>query len=122
MLDHRKLAFFDDHQSQWRRIREAAARGFEFVIFDDSFPAWSLHADADAACPTVDMLFDDALTDGQEVSWRTECGKFQYRFNAREAEETRALVSAWVRLPDLQRTFGYKPANLVALKLKAPNP
>ena len=117
-MDPRRLAFFDDHQSQWRRIREAAARGFEFVIFDDSFPAWCLHGDADAAFPTVDMLFDDALTDGQEVAWRTECGSFQYRFNAGEAEETRALVSAWVRLPDLQATFGYKPANLVALRLR----
>lgn len=118
MIGRCKLAFFDDHQSQWRRIREAAARGFEFVIFDDSLPAWCLHSDADAAFPTVDMLFDDALTDGQCVAWRTECGSFQYRFNAGEAEETRALVSAWVRLPDLQATFGYKPANLVALRLR----
>jgi hypothetical protein len=113
----RRAAFFDDHQSQWRRIRESMERGIEFVVFDDSYPTGCVHADANAACPTVDMLFDEALEDGQEIAWKTECGTFRYRFDLAEAQATRQLVSSWVRLPDLQMTFGYKPANLVVVKL-----
>jgi hypothetical protein len=116
--DVRKLAFFDDHQSQWRRIREAASRGVEFVVFDDSYPAWSLHADADAAFPTIEMLFGSSLTNGQEVAWQTECGHFRYRFNDQEAQATRALIGEWVRLPNLQKIFGYRPANLIAAQIR----
>lgn len=114
----RKLAFFDDHQSQWRRIREAASRGVEFVVFDDSYPAWALHADADAAFPTLEMLFDSSLAQDQEVAWQTECGHFRYRFNAKEAQATRALIADWVRLPNLQKIFGYRPANLIAARIR----
>lgn len=115
----RRMVFFDDHQSQWKRIREASERGVEFAIFDDSYPSWCLHADADAAFPTIDMLFDRGLHDGQEVVWRTECGMFRYSFDSAEADATRNLIAAWVRLPSLHAIFGYKPANLVAVRLKS---
>ena len=111
------LIYFDDHVDQWRRIREAAARGFRYLIFDDSFPSTALHNDGLAPVPTIDMLFEDWLEDGEEVRWRTECGSFAYRYDARMAEETRRLVTNYVRLPDLRFVFGYAPANLVLVKV-----
>lgn len=112
------LIFFDDHMNQWQRIREAAQRGFRYLIFDDSLPAQALCNDGLAAAPTIDMLFDDGLVDGEEVCWRTECGEFHYRHSMLQAQQTRGLVSAWVRLPDLRYVFGYAPANLTLVRLK----
>ena len=34
----RTLVFFDDHQSGYRRILEAHARGFRHLLFDDNYP------------------------------------------------------------------------------------
>ena len=112
------LIFFDDHMNQWQRISEAAQRGFRYLIFDDSLPAQALCNDGLAAAPTIDMLFDDSLVDGEEIRWRTECGEFHYCHSVLQAQQTRELVSARVRLPDLRYVFGYAPANLTLVRLK----
>ena len=112
-----ELIYFDDHVDQWRRIREASARGFRYLIFDDSLPSTALHSDGQAAVPTVDMLFEAYLEDGEEIRWRTECGHFMYRHDARMAEETRKLVASYVRLPDFRFVFGYTPANMIFVEL-----
>lgn len=114
----RALVYFDDHVDQWRRIREAAARGFRYLVFDDNLPAEALHNDGMAAVPTVDMLFDRRLVNGQELRWRTECGPFTYRHDATQATQTSRLVEACVRLPDLRFVYGYSPANLTLVVLK----
>ena len=112
------LIYFDDHVDQWQRIREAAARGFRYLVFDDSLPSTALHNDGWAAAPTVDMLFETDIADGEEIRWRTECGPFSYRYDAAQAAATRALVRHHVRLPDLRFVFGYAPANLVLVELR----
>jgi hypothetical protein len=114
------LVYFDDHVDQWRRIREAAHRGFTYLIFDDSLPSTALHNDGFAAVPTIDMLFEPELTHGEQISWRTECGAFSYRFDENEAAATRSLVATHVRLPDLRYVFGYAPANLTLVVLARP--
>lgn len=111
------LIYFDDHVDQWRRIREAAARGFRYLVFDDSLPSTALHNDGWAAAPTVDMLFETDIADGEEIRWRTECGPFTYRYDAAQAAETRVLIRHHVRLPDLRFVFGFTPANLVLVEL-----
>lgn len=112
------VVYFDDHVDQWRRIREAAARGFRYLVFDDNLPTEALHNDGMAAVPTVDMLFDQSLVDGQEIRWHTGCGAFTYRHDAKESAKTSALVQAHVRLPDLRFVYGYAPANLTLVVLK----
>tara|TARA_R110002049_G_scaffold27321_2_gene94023 strand:- start:101465 stop:102316 length:852 start_codon:yes stop_codon:yes gene_type:complete len=116
----RSLIYFDDHVDQWCRIQEAFDRGFRYLIFDDNLPAVALHNDGEAAFPTVDMLFDFSLEDGQQIRWKTECGTFEYTHDTRRAEQTRELVKQHVRLPDLQFVFGYQSANLTLVELKTP--
>jgi len=94
-----------------------AARGFRYLVFDDSLPSTALHNDGWAAAPTVDMLFETDIVDGEEIRWRTECGPFSCRYDAAQAAATRALIRHHVRLPDLRFIFGYAPANLVMLEL-----
>ena len=113
------LAFFDDHVDQWLRIRQAAQRGFRYCLFDDNLPLTAVQSDGSAAVPTVDMLFDDSLADGESVEWHTECGSFTYVHDSKAAEETRSLVASYTRLPDLRLALGYRPANLALVELVA---
>lgn len=116
--DRPGLVYFDDHVDQWRRIREAVERGFRYLIFDDSLPANALHNDGEAAMPTVDMLFDAQIQDGEEIRWRTECGDFHYRHDGEMARLTRKFVKRHIRLPDLRFVFGYSAANLIVVELR----
>ena len=111
------LIYFDDHVDQWRRVREAHARGFRWLIFDDSLPVTALHNDGEAASPTIDMLFDPLCADSEEIKWRTECGTFSFTYSTAIAQETRSCVSRHIRLPDLRFVFGYQGANLTLVEL-----
>lgn len=117
LVSEASLAFFDDHVNQWQRIREAAVRGFRYLVFDDNLPVNALHGDGIAAYPTVDMLFDDELTDGQAIDWQTECGKFSFSYDRSLALSTRRLIANWVRLPSLHLCTGYLPANLTLVEI-----
>jgi len=119
--DCNSLVYFDDHVNQWKRLTEAAKRGFRYVLFDDSFPAIALHRDGQSAAPTIDMLFDEELADGDSITWKTECGNFIYRYDAHTAELTRRLIKHSIRLPDLGFIFGYTPANLILIELEQPS-
>ena len=77
-----------------------------------------MHNDGWAAAPTVDMLFETDIADGEEIRWRTECGPFSYPYDAAQAAATRALIRHYVRLPDLRFIFGFSPANLVLVELQ----
>jgi hypothetical protein len=112
----RSLAFFDDHVDQWTRVREAAATGFRYLVFDDSLPANALHGDGNAACPTLDMLFDDGLTDGELIEWETGAGRFSFRYDRTMALATRKAIRSCVRLPSLHLSTGYYPANLTLVE------
>lgn len=113
----RGLVFFDDHVDQWRRVREAAARGFRYLVLDDNLPAHALHGDGKAACPTLDMLFDDELQDGELIEWRTECGVFSFRHDRALALATRRLIGRHARLPSMHLCTGYLPANLTLVEI-----
>lgn len=111
------LVFFDDHVDQWRRVREAAARGYRFLVFDDNLPANALHGDGNAACPTLDMLFDEEIAEGELIEWQTESGKFSFRYDRSLALSTRQLIRNHVRLPSLHLCTGYSPANLTLVEI-----
>ncbi|MGE5147159.1 MAG: hypothetical protein ACM3N5_10440, partial [Candidatus Eiseniibacteriota bacterium] len=63
------LCFFDDHVSQARRIREAHARGFRTLLFGDDVAAETLYATGRPPLPTVSMILDDSLADGERLAW-----------------------------------------------------
>lgn len=67
--DRSTLVFFDDHINQMRRIEESSERGFDTLIFDDNLPVYHIYREIGAIVPTVDMIFDDDLEDGDEIEW-----------------------------------------------------
>lgn len=95
------LAFFDDHINHARRVAEAHARGFRWLLVDDNFRATQVYATGGPPLPSLAMLFDPELNDGDEVAW-TRNGK-DYRWIYRTMEEygARELIAGYHPLPDL---------------------
>jgi len=111
------LCFFDDHVSQAQRVLEAHARGFKRLIFDDNLPLHALHQDGASAVPTIDIVFDDGLADGDTVEWVSFNKKRRYRHDAAAAKEIRKHVRRVTKAPSLHDETGCFPANLTFVDL-----
>ena len=111
------LVYFDDHISHAQRIREAHTRGFRMLLFDDDFAAHQLHATGHPPAPTLAMLFDDSLRDGDRITWLRHGKERSFTFDAAEAEAARALVQHYAQTPDLGRQLRLRPQSGIAVVL-----
>lgn len=115
------LCFFDDHISHLRRLEEAAARGFRFVLLDDNFPAWQMHATGAPPIPSLAML-EDARDATQSVEWQRNHKHYAYDGRddtAGREEGARTLVQASYRFPDLAPITRLPPgSNLTLVRLR----
>src|ERR1700688_3724927 len=96
------LCFFDDHVAQVLRIEQASAWGFTNLIFDDNLPVHCLHGDGTAPCPTVDMIFDDDLAEGELIEWKAK-GRFQYEVRKADLVALREKIAFARPVPELFR-------------------
>ena len=97
----RAFAYFDDHVSQARRIIEAARLGITLVGFDDNLPVEGLFVDGTPAAPTVDMILDERLRDGDMVEWYTDGRVRSYVHDGTTIVDARRKIGRVIRLPDL---------------------
>ena len=104
----RHLCFFDDHVSQARRVRECFERGLTRLIFDDDVPAMHLPSDADPGPPTINMIHDDSIDDGELFAWSVAGKTYEYRYSRAEALEIRAMIASYARLPQLLEVTGFQ--------------
>ncbi|MEO1190128.1 MAG: hypothetical protein AAFY02_00085 [Pseudomonadota bacterium] len=115
------LCFFDDHLSHLQRLREAAARGFRWALFDDNFPAWQLHATGAPPLPSLAMLLDDDRVT-HDIDWQRKGKQYRYSPTYHSAEDwvaTKALVVASATLPDLAAVTRLPPgSNLTLVRLR----
>ncbi len=105
----RALCYFDDHISHAQRVREAHARGFRMLLFDDDFPAHHLHATGHPPAPTLAMMFDDALEDGERIEWLRHGKPREFVFDAADAGRARALIAHYAKTPDLGPLLRVRP-------------
>ena len=112
------LCFFDDHVSQALRIEQASSWGFNNLLFDDNLPLHALHGDGSAPYPTVDMVFDDDLTESELIEWRTHT-RFQYQVRKADLMALRDKIAFAQRFPDLSRETGYRGSNLTYVRLRS---
>lgn len=111
------LCFFDDHVSQGKRILEAHELGFKVLIFDDNLPAHLLHRDGTPPVPTLDMLLNDKLEDGERLEWVSAHVPWSYTHDASFAGEVTERIEYAAHAPDLYDDTGYVPANLTLVEL-----
>lgn len=113
------LIYFDDHISHAQRIREAHARGFRTLLFDDDFAAHQLHATGHPPAPTLAMLFDASLQDGERITWLRHGKEKSLKVDGAETAAARQLVQAYAKTPDLGPHLRVRPqSGLAAVLLK----
>ncbi|MCB9948009.1 MAG: hypothetical protein H6842_09305 [Rhodospirillaceae bacterium] len=103
------LGFFDDHVDQARRVREAWARGLRWLVFDDNLPAHLLFVTGRPPAPTISMLFDPSLRDGERLAWTRRGRPRSIDVDQEAWAEARRLIAHWSVLPDLAPATGCRP-------------
>lgn len=110
----RGLCFFDDHQNQAVRILQAHARGFKYVVVDDSWPIETITGCGWPPIPTVDMIMGDPLAPGETVNW-VEMGKQWTYVHTAEMQDlcaqARRAIRAAYEVPSLYRECGIAPTS-----------
>lgn len=99
--DDRDLAFFDCHVNHGRRLHEAHSRGFRWVLVDDDAPAGRLYGFGRPPVPTVAMLTDNRLRDGDVLAWKWRGADREYTFREADAHGARELIEEAWHLPDV---------------------
>lgn len=97
--DRNTLVFFDDHVDQMRRLEESRERGFRTLLVDDNLPVYHIFRELGGIVPTVDMLFDDALEDGQEIAWLHRNRRHACRVDRAAWNRARATVGRYENFP-----------------------
>jgi len=118
-LDGVALCYFDDHISHAQRIVEAHARGFRTLLFDDDFPAHHLHATGHPPLPTLAMLMDDTLKDGETITWTRHGKRKSWTVDLADQRVARDLVAHYAKTPDLGPPLRMRPqSGIAAVRLK----
>lgn len=103
------LCYFDDHTNQARRTREAYDRGFRTLIFDDNRSATTLYGTGTPPVPTIDMLYDESLQDGEKIEWERNGKQYHYIFQYEDTFGAKELIQQSATTPDLAQVTRYNP-------------
>jgi hypothetical protein len=109
------LCYFDDHISHAQRVIEAHARGFRTLLFDDDFAAHHLHATGHPPLPTLAMIFDDALEDGEEITWHRHGKPKSWTVDLGVHRAARDLIADYAKTPDLGPLLRMRPQSGIAV-------
>jgi TDG/mug DNA glycosylase family protein len=111
----RSLCYFDDHISHAQRIVEAHARGFRTLLFDDDFAAHHLHGTGHPPLPTLAMLMDEDLEDGETITWLRHGKEKTWTVDVAAQSSARALISHYAKTPDLGPLLRLRPQSGIAV-------
>ena len=103
------IAFFDDHIDQARRVCEAWAHGFRWLIFDDNLPSHLLFVTGRPPAPTISMLYETTWRNGERLTWSRHGRPRSIDMDQEACERARALIADWSIVPDLRPVTGYRP-------------
>ncbi len=94
------LVFFDDHINQAKRVREAYERGFKWLIFDDNVPVDQIKRIGLPALPSIGMLFDPLLKEGDIITWELGNKEYSYVFAEKDTFGARELIDYHLVIPN----------------------
>lgn len=93
------FCFFDDHESHAKRINEASRKGFKTITLDDNLPAYFLFCETSRIAPTVDMIFDETIADGEKIEWLKNGESYSHTFSHNIAMKTRKKIKTYSNFP-----------------------
>jgi hypothetical protein len=113
----RSLGYFDDHVNQAQRILESAERGLKWLVFDDNVSWHTLHRDGLPPVPTVDMVCDDVLADGERLEWTSKKTRMTYTRNKALDLAVRRTIKRYQRVDNLHDQTGYPSTPMALVEL-----
>jgi hypothetical protein len=102
--DH-DLVFFDDHIDNAKRIVEAHARGFRYLLFDDAASFGQLVNYRFPGVPTIPMIMD-AEAPRMSFSWLHGDTWLRYDHDPEQCERARELIDLAAPVPDVRPAIG----------------
>jgi TDG/mug DNA glycosylase family protein len=111
----RALCFFDDHINHAQRIVEAHAAGYRWLVFDDDVAAFQLHATGHPPLPTVSVIADRSLADGETLTWLRHGKEHRWTVDAAAIAAARRRIRNSARTPDLAPILRSRPQSGMAL-------
>ncbi|MBK1698611.1 hypothetical protein [Rhodovibrio salinarum] len=115
------LVFFDDHINHARRVAEAHARGFRWLLVDDNFAATQVHATGGPPLPSLAMLFDPEVVPGDEIAWSRNGKNYAWTYTQEAEYGARELIESYTPLPELGEITRFPTGSGLSLvRLAAP--
>ena len=112
------LCYFNDHINNCLRIRQCYERGFKHLVLDDSPDLGELQAYRYPAIPTVSMIVNDKLKDGDAVEWNWQGERLRYTFRTEHTFGAKALIDHAHRIPRVHPWTGLPDSHAYYVKLK----
>jgi hypothetical protein len=115
------LCYFDDHINNALRIRQAYERGFRNLIFDDAATLGEVHKFRYPGLPTVPMLVEQELVDGDTLRWYHEPTEkyLEYRYAEEHTHGVKPLIDFACRIPNLEPLTSLPSGLQYFVRLKA---
>ncbi len=107
------LCYFDDHQDQATRVKQAHQRGIRHILMDDSWPL-EVPGCGWPPIPSIEMIMNNWLKVGESARW-IEDGMMWTFVQTEEThqliEHARSLIKDAHDLPSLYRQTGVAPTS-----------
>ena len=112
------LCYFDDHINNCLRVRQAYDAGFRHLVFDDSPDIGQLHKWRYPGVPTIQMVVNRTLEEGEWVEWVWKKQKLRYVHREGDTHGARDLVERMLELPSLLPLTGRATGVQTYVRLK----
>ena len=112
------LCYFNDHINNCMRIRQCHERGFKHLVLDDTPDLGEIQAYRFPAVPTVSMIANDKLRDGDVLEWVWRGHRLRYTFRQEHTFGAKALIEACYPIPHIRPWTGLPDSNAYYVKLK----
>jgi len=112
------LCYFNDHINNCMRIHQCHERGFKHLVLDDTPDLGEIQAYRFPAVPTVSMIANDKLADGDTIEWVWQGYRLRYTFRTEHTFGAKALIEACFPIPHIRLWTGLQDSNAYYVKLK----
>ncbi|MBI3513240.1 MAG: hypothetical protein HY060_04135 [Proteobacteria bacterium] len=112
------LCYFNDHINNCMRIRQCYERGFKQLVLDDTPDFGEIQAYRFPSVPTVGMIANDKLRDGDTLEWIWNGYRLRYTFQTAHTFGAKALIDHCHPIPNIRRWTGLQDSNAYYVKLK----
>jgi hypothetical protein len=112
------LCYFNDHINNCLRIRQCWERGFKHLVLDDSPDLGELQAYRFPAIPTVAMVANDKVRDGDAIDWVWQGRRLRYVFKTEHTFGAKDLIDHCHPIPAVRRWTGLPDSTAYYVKLK----